>query len=329
MAALVALAACSPEAVPTPAPAAIDWASLTAGSARLPVGKMSATVRERAAAGAYLAALSSPDLGDLGHQLDDNAHFTLAGLKDVHGRDGFVHANQALFADLTPRNVAASRILLTEDAQVIEWTLTGMQRETEKPVAFRGVSLVWTKDDGSITDLHLYFDQAVLEAELSSNPKAAAKLPLPPLPAGPPEVVEQLGTPEERENVLAVRRALDALESNQESAYVAAMDDDLILTTLEDTPPLRGKAGARTYFRAIHKSVARLDTTIDNIWGIGPCVAVEYHIVGEQTGPIGHLSAETGNLVKLFFVDVLELRAGKIARVFRYDNPSPTLVIPP
>jgi ketosteroid isomerase-like protein len=288
-----------------------------------------ATLRERATTGVYLAALSSPEFTDLGATLDDDAHFAFAGFKDVHGRDSAVRAHELLFGDFESRSVTASRILLTDGSQAIEWTLTGIERGTEKPVAFRGITLLWTKDDGAIEDVHLYFDQAVVSAELGRGPKSLATFPPPPLPAGPPVALEQQGSADEREDVAVVRSSLDALEGSDESAYAGKMADDFELVTLEHAQPERGKAAARAYFKAMHRAVAHLDTGIDDIWGIGPYVVVEYHVVGEQIGPLGLIPAQKNNLLKLFVVDVVELRAGKIARIVRYDNPSQILVVSP
>ncbi len=320
------LLGCSPEVVARPPAPPVDWASLNASSVPHVGGPVKATLRERATTGVYLAALSAPSFADLGAVLDDDAHFAFAGFRDVHGRDSVVRAHESLFGAFDSRNVAASRILLTDGSQAIEWTLSGVEHATEKPVAFRGLTLLWTKDDGTITDVHVYFDQAVVAAELGKGPKTLAGLPPPPLPAGPPAAFEQQGTLDEHDGVAFVQSALDALEANDDATYVGKMADDLELVTLESAEPQRGKAAARAYFKAMHRAITHLDSVTDDVWGIGPYVVVEYHVVGEQSGPLGFVPAQKDNLVKLFAVDVVELRAGKIAHIVRYDNPSQLLV---
>ena len=76
----------------------------------------------------------------------------------------------------------------------------------------------------------------------------------------------------------------------------------------------------------MNKSIANLDSSIDDIWGIGDFVVVEYHIVGEQKGPIGKIPAQKDNLLKMFDVDVVELKDHKISHIWRYDNPAQLLV---
>ena len=48
---------------------------------------------------------------------------------------------------------------------------------------------------------------------------------------------------------------------------------------------------------------------------------VEYDMAGEQVGPIGNIQAD-GRVVRLSVVDVVELSAGRMKRVWRYDDPA-------
>jgi ketosteroid isomerase-like protein len=321
--------ACSSESVARPPPPPVNWRSLDARPAASDAGTITATERERATADAYPKALASAALAELGRYLDEDAHFTFAGYRDVHGRENVVQVHNALFGAFDPRTFVASRVLLTDSAQIVEWTMTGAHNATHKQVTFKGVALLWTKDDGSIADVHLYFDDALAKAQLGIGPKALVGLPAPPMPSGERQEVEQTRSPDESANVAVIRAALEALENADESAYVATMTDDVEVTTLESAKPSRGKPAARGYLKAMHKAIGQLDTSIDNVWGIGPYVVVEYHIVGEQRGPLAWIPAQKDNLLKMFLVDVSEMRGGKIAHVWRYDNPAQILSEPP
>ncbi|AKU96426.1 hypothetical protein AKJ09_03090 [Labilithrix luteola] len=322
------LAGCSSEVVTRPAPPPVNWASLEARPAPPDAGMSTATSRERAAADGYLKALASPNFSELGRVLDEDAHFAFAGYKDVHGRDNTLRVHQALLGGYSSRSFVASRVFLTAEAQIVEWTMSGEHTSSHKPVVLKGLALLWTKDDGSISNVHLYFDEALAKAQIGVGPKALQNLPPPELPSGARQEIEQARTAEESANVAVVRDALDALESKNEPAYVATMADDVELTTLESAKPARGKAEARGYVKAMHKAIAQLDTSVDNVWGVGPFVVVEYHIVGEQRGPIGFVPAQKDNLLKMYVVDVVELQGGKISRLARYDNPAQILVAP-
>ena len=250
-------------------------------------------------------------------------------MNDARGRDDVVHAHEVLFGAFDSRSMSLVRSWRTASAQALEWTLTGTQTRawmgvapTNKSVAIKGLTLLWTKDDGSITDVHVYFDVAVAKAQLGAGPKELAGVPAPPpAAAGATEIFEQSGLPEEKEHVAATRSWLDALEGGGLAAYEAAVADDVAVVTAERPQPPRGKEEVRAYFKAMHKAIGQLDTTIDNDWGIGKFAIVEYEITGEQLGPLGWVPAHRNKVVRLHLVDVVEFRVGKIVNVWRYDNP--------
>ena len=92
--------------------------------------------------------------------------------------------------------------------------------------------------------------------------------------------------------------------------------------TLERSEPARGKEEARAHFKALHKAIAQLDTTMLNGWDVAQFGIVEYTIDGEQRGPLGWIPLQRDQVVRLHVVDVNEIREGKIARVWRYDSPA-------
>jgi len=316
--------ACSSETVTRPPSPPIG--KLVEAKVVVDAGRIAASERERGVTGVYVKALASPGFAELGKLLDDDAHFAFAGYKDVKGRDNVVKAHETLLGAYDERKIFATRVFLTDATQAIEWTLVGTHRPTHKPVIFKGLTLLWTRDDGSISNVHVYFDEAVVQAQLGTGPKALATLAPPPIPSGEHETIEQANSADEMSNLAPVHTALGALESGDENGYLATMSDDVEVTTLELSR--KGKAEARNYFRDRRKSIGNLDTSIDNIWGIGNYVVVEYHVVGEQRGPIGWVPAQKDTLIKMFTVDVMEIQNAKIARIWRYSNPSQIVSTP-
>ena len=352
--------ACSSERVGPPPAAPVNWQSLQV----LPVvdsGAAVTTSKERALADKYASALSSPGLADLGPLFDEEVHFASPGMGDANGRGPAVGAHGTLFGAFDDRKVILSRVWRTPNEQTIEWVMTGTHARdymgvpaTHKQIAFKGLTLLWTKDDGSVTDMHVYVDVAVVRAQLGVGPKDLLALPPAVLPGDPTQVFEQgyadsedieadgrsrgltdvpsappeRGRNDERTspsrsfNVPVVQSALDALENNNEAAYVGAMTDDVELHTLEQSHPSLGKRDARLYYRAIHKAIGQLDTTTENAWDVARFAVVEYSIAGVQMAPIGWVPARPDKVIWLQVVDIAEIRDGKIARVWRYDNPS-------
>jgi ketosteroid isomerase-like protein len=335
--ALVAFgAACTnEETVPRPPAPPVNWSTQMRASAD--AGPVRATDKERAAAGAYTKALVSPGLAQLASVLDEDAHFSFGGMKDAHGRDKVVEAHNALFGAFDQRSFVTTRLWITDSAQALEWTMTGVQaREwegvapTQKPATIKGLTLLWTNDDGSITDVHVTFDEAVVKVQLGAGPKELAGLPPPQAPpAGTAtQELEQARSDVESSNVAQVRAWLSALEKGDEAGYLATMNDDVEVSTPERAQAARGKEEARTYYKTIRKEIGELDTSIDNVWGVKDFVIVEYFIVGTQLAPLGWIPLQRERLLKMAVTDVVELREGKIAHVWRYDNPAQVLTSP-
>lgn len=326
------LLGCAAETVAPPPAAPVNWRSLDVSSAA-PAVPPGPTTKERAIAEAYTAALASPTPSMLARLLDENVHFASPGRSDARGRDQVIRAHDVLFGAFDDRKTAVSRVWRTESTQAVEWTLSGVQSREwmsvpakHKSVVIKGVTLLWTKDDGTVTDVHVYFDAAVVKAQLGVGPKelqALAPPPWPPRDRGEtaPQVFEEAKSPEEAANLATVRASLDALEGNSEAAFLATMTDDIEVYSLEQARPARGKDEARAYFKTMHKAIGQLDTTVESSSSAGDFVVVEYAIAGEQLGPLGFVPRSRERVIWLDVVDVVQMREARMARIWRYSNP--------
>jgi hypothetical protein len=339
----LSLAACSGENLPPPPKPPIG--SLVPVQAADAGGEV-VTAKERALPDLYATALSSqaPDAGapfaQLGPLMNpDNSEFQFPGSPPGHEPSGIVAAYANLLGAFDDRKITNTRVWRTPNEQTIEWVFTGTQaREwngvaaTKKPAAFKGLTLMWTKDDGTIKDTHVYFDLGLVKAQLqgagprdSKELKDLAALPPSAASAGPAQVFEQ--KPDDRDEVAVVKTWLDALENNKEADYVASVADDVEIHTLESPASAKGKEEVRKYFKATHRAIGQLDTTVNAAWSVGNFAIVEYDLDGEQLAPISWIpllaSLPTGNtrLAHFDLVDVCEIQNGKIARIWRYDNP--------
>jgi hypothetical protein len=325
------LVACSGENAGSPPPAPIDWHSFDVPHGPVVVSP-GPTPRERAVAEAYAGVIGSSDLSALQSRLAGDVHFAFPGLPEGRGKESVVRSHETLFGPFDQRVMRIMRLWRTESAQVLEWTMTGVQtREwmgapvTGKPVAFKGLTVLSTKDDGTISDVHVYFDVAMVKAQLGVGPKGLAAVPPATAPGGPPEELDQSHGPDEANNVLVARATIDALEKNDEAAYAATMTEDVVVETLERAQPMRGREEERAYFRSMHRVIGMLDTTLDIAWGVTRYAVAEYFIAGEQIGPLGWVPLQRDNVVRLQVADVMEIRDGKVAHIWRYDNPAQIL----
>ncbi len=305
------------ETVNRPPPPPVDWQSLQVQSAP-DAGNLRATEKERAVAELYAKAVASPGFAQLGSMLAEDAHFAF-GDKDTRGRERVVRAHDELFGSFDERVFVISRVFRTDRSQALEWIMSGVAA-AHKPVTIKGLTLLWTNDDGSISDVHVYFDQKVAKARLGVGPPELQRLPPPPVPGGPPQVFEQEGTPEEAANIALMRAMLQALEDNKESAYLSTIANDVEVFTLDRAQPVRGKDALERLFRTLRKSIGDLDTVVHNGWGVQQFAVVEYSIAGLQLSPLGRLPFVPNRLFGTRLVDIAEIRSGKITRIWRYDD---------
>jgi hypothetical protein len=324
----VALCACSEERVGPPPP--VPTGSL-APVAVIDASADIVSAKEKALAAAFGDAIMSPDLEKLGPMLDEDAHFLSPDMEDAHDRPNVIRAMDNLFGAFDGRKLVESRLWRTPNEQTIEWTMSGTQARpwkgvppTSKLVTFQGLTLVWTKDDGSITDIHVYVDIGAVLAQLGAPPvrKGFPALPQPSLPTTPLQVFErsQAASADEENNVVIARSSLDALENNNETAYLSTFDDAVEVYTQEHPQPLH-KDDLKTDFRLTRRQIGQLDTTVKHAWGVAQFAIVEYTIDGEQLGPISWIPAQPDTVIRLQIVDVEEIRAGRIVKLWRYDNP--------
>jgi steroid delta-isomerase-like uncharacterized protein len=325
-------AACSSEGAIVPQPAPIDTHAFDMPRS-FDAGTGGPTEKERAAATSYATALASPGFGALSPLLAADVHYFFPGIDDGRGRDGALGWHEQLFGAFDARAFALSRVSRTANTQTLEWVMSGKQAKdfmgvpaTGKPVAIAGATVLWTKDDGSITDIHTFFDVAVVKAQLGAGPTELASLPQPSPPSAPPLIVDQSSSPLEEANLKAVHTTIDDdLEKPAPEAYLDALSDDVEIRDAEHAQPSRGKADAKAWFAALHKSVGSLHSVVDNSWAMGGSVVVEYTLNGTQIAPLWFIPARPDRPVALRLLEVIELRDGKMARISRYGNPAQIL----
>jgi hypothetical protein len=329
-AAALLAAACSSDRVAPPPTPPVNWGSLERQSPMDAGPDAFLSEKERELPVAFANALASPGFAQLGHLLDEDAHFAFPGMDDAHGRTSIVRAFEVTLGAFEQRQLQRDRVWRTPNEQTIEWTLSGtLARDwmgvsaTHTAATFKLLTLLWTKDDGTISDVHMVFDVAAVKAMMGAGPKGLTAPPSPVLGKEEPKIYVQGNPPTdaEKSNVAAYEAQLDAFEGSNLQKYLDAMTDDVEVFTAERAAPARGKDEAKAYFKAMHKAIGQLDTTVENAWGVTEHAVVEYFIAGEQLGAIGWVPAQRDRVIRLQVVDIAEIQGGKIRRVWRYDNP--------
>ncbi len=325
-AAIGLVAACASTDVGPPPPAPVDPSVFRPTTLHTSAAPPTLQATERNALEAFGHAMTQPDLSGLAPLLDPDADFAYPGMSDAPDRDGLLKAMTALFGAFSNRTYAESRIWLIGEAAVVEWTLRGTQsgewmgvNPTSRPVTIAGLTLCWFNLNGLINEVHVYFDAGSVLTQLGAAPKGLPPPLQPPASPASPEVVIAEGKHEEAENVAALRSSFDALEGKNEAAFVAPMADDVELIRLDRASPERGKEAQRAYFRWITHGIHSLAQTPRSSWGAGNFAIEEYSLSGVNSGKLVN-APSSGHALRLHFVDICELSAGKIMRIWRYGN---------
>ena len=322
--------ACSSDSVAKWPEPPVHWMQQVAATPT--VSPVTPTGQERGLTASYIQALASPSFDALGPMLDEQAHFAFRG-RTTHGRDRVLKGHTEMFGAFDQRQFVASRVWLTDsthplDSQAFEWTMTGVQARdflgvsaTHKTVVIKGITLLWSNDNGVISDLHVYFDEELVKAQLGVGPAELQKLPVPAVDAATARVLERTGAPEEAANAKLMRSMVQALEDNKEAEFLSLMADDVQFCTMDRAEPAVGKKAASDYFRTMRRSIRLLDTVIENAWGVQSFAVAEYAVTGLQFAPFPRVAFAEGRPLHTQFADVAEIHDGRIARIWRYDDP--------
>ena len=323
---IACLSGCGSAALEQPTPPPVDARVYQPTAARLAAPQRSPIDRDRESADAFGRAFGEGDAKALAALFDPDVDFSFPGMSGATDRNGTLQALVELFGAFSARKYAPTRLWQIGEVAVVEWTMTGLQsgswmgvNPTDKPVAIRGVSLLWFNLNGLIGDVHVYFDCGAVLAELGAAPNAAIQTGPIPILAPSPEVTVASGTPEEKANIAVVNASWDALEVKNEAGYLAPFADDVEVTRFDRVSPERGKDARRKFFRWVTTGLSSLAQTPLNAWGAGNFVIEEYTINGVHSGKLTQ-APPSGHTLRLDFLDVYEMHDGKLTRAWTYGN---------
>jgi predicted ester cyclase len=341
MFALVACgAACGSSDVERPPPPPVDPRIYQQPATRAAVVHKTPFETERESLDAFGRAFAAADAGALSSLFDADADMSYPGMPDATDRNELLASMSQLFGSFTSRKYAASRIWMSGEAAIVEWSMTAAQtgdflgiKATGKEVGLRGVTLYWFNLSGLINDMHVYFDAGATVAQLGgalpclekpsgAGPKGC-KTPIegPPvvLAASPQVFVAAGGSEEEKADLHALNASFDALEAKNENEYLAPFADDVDVFRLDRPAPERGKEDRRKFARTVARAFSSLAQNPINAWGIGAYAIEEYTITGVNSGPIAGIQP-TGHAVRLHVVDIAEMTGGKIVHLYTFGN---------
>jgi len=252
------------------------------------------------------------------------------GLHDAAGRDEIEKARARgltvvgkTFPDI---KWVHTRALQRGEVMVVEWTVTATDtggfladKPTNKKVGWRGVSVFTFDDDGLVKNEIDILDPLTMLGQLGKGDPKAKVRPPPAGPASPTQFVAAKESPEEEKNVEAVKALYSSFEKKDEKASLALMTDDVVHSDLTQPEDTKGKDAAKKELGGWFKAFPDGKINATNAWAFGDIVVAELETTGTFKGPLGPLKPN-GKAGITHGVDIVELKAGKIARVTSYAN---------
>jgi ketosteroid isomerase-like protein len=126
-------------------------------------------------------------------------------------------------------------------------------------------------------------------------------------------------SPEEDVNITIARAAFAALDSKNESAFLATIADDAVVDELIQPQPFVGKQNVKAWFDNWTGAIPDAATDITNIFGAGEFVLVEAVVRGELKGPLGRLLS-SNNPFAVHRAAIIQVRDGKITLISNFMN---------
>lgn len=337
LAAFVGLAACADETPPPQPPPALPPPGVTAASAApapadtpappaAPMPSMadmiaSATKAEQDA----IAARDAQKFGAL-FTTDGARHLMGTPPPDEVGRDAIVAAVQRTYQIFPDFKLAVSRMWTKDNVRITteDWTGTDSgtgfrgAKPTGRPVGVTAVTIAVFGDDGLIKDMRIYADGATLMQQMDAKAKAGTFRPPPTLAMSFDTVAA--GSPEEDSNLALAKSFYQSLDDKKEKDVVALASEDTTADDYAAPATMKGLKGWKGMYRQYVAAFPDVkQQPLDNQWAIGPYVVSEGVLKGTNKGAIGPFKA-SGKPVALHFVDILQFKAGKIARLQTWSN---------
>jgi predicted ester cyclase len=248
------------------------------------------------------------------------------GQPDISGRDAIAADIKNLFTAFPDLKFAFSRAMWKGNTGVSTWDWNGTDtggfmgaKPSNRPVGVSGATVAIYNDDGLIKELHIYTDQTTVMQQLDPKAKKGS-FRAPPTLATQIETVSG-GGPDEDKNLALGKTVYQLLDDHKVKDVCAAMaGNDAPIDDYSMPISFKGTKGCSDYIGGFVKALPDLKTQpLANQIAIGPYLVSEGAVQGTQTGAMGPIKA-TGKPVSLHFIDIVQLKDGKVTHLLSYAN---------
>lgn len=310
---------------PTPSETASNVTSTPPPAAKTLAEKMDDTTK------ALVDAWNAHDAGKISEQYATDAALWMPGMPEVKGRDAIKAQAQVGITAYPDLKLTPMREWEKGNTLVLEWVNTGTnngdlaapgmpaKKATHRPVGVKGISVLTFGDDGLVETDHTYYDMATELAQLDEKAKEGTFRPVASAPSVDLEKHKSTGAGDEQKNTDAVNALYQAIDDHKVDAFLGALTDD---TTMDDmtSPALqKGKDAARQFATMLFKAVPDVKQQRTMQIASDDFVVTEGVMQGTLKGNFGPLKA-TNKPFALHYVDILQVKDGKIVRGWSYGN---------
>jgi predicted ester cyclase len=247
------------------------------------------------------------------------------GMPDAVGRDAIAADIKGWFTEFPDLKFAFSRAWQKGNVAVATWDWNGTDaggfmgaKPTNRPAGLTGATVAIYNDDGLIKELHVYQDLSTLMQQLDPKAKKGT-FRAPPTLATSIDTVSA-GSPEEDGNLGLAKAFYQALDDKKEKDVLAAATEDTTADDYEAPASIKGLKQWKGMYREYVTAFPDFkQLPLANQWAIGSYVISEGTLQGTNKGPIGPFKA-SGKPVSLHFIDIVQLKAGKLARLQTWTN---------
>ena len=133
------------------------------------------------------------------------------------------------------------------------------------------------------------------------------------------------GTPEEQKNLDAANNMYKLIDDHKTADVLALMSDDATMADYTQPADVKGKKAFTEFFGMIFKAIPDFKQTRGTQVAADDYVVTEGTMVGTQKGAMGPLKA-SNKPINVHFVDVLQMKDGKMVKGWSYGNSVEMLV---
>jgi len=280
-----------------------------------------------------VTAWNAHDVSAVSANYEPTAKLVIWGMPDAVGREAIATNAKDNFTQSPDFKVAITRTFVHYHTAVFEWVATGTdngvvdgRKATGRYRGFAGANVVTFDDAGLIKEEHRYLDIPTIRSQ--EDPKAKAgtfRAAIDPIPRSTTEMAVSKGTPDEAKTLTEGTAIYAAIEGKKEGDLAAVLTEGSTIDDYTESSPHKGIKAITDYTKGYWTAFPDFTQAKPVQFAVGNVLVTEGIFSGTQKGPLGTLKP-TNKSVTLHFVDIIDIKEGKIARVDTFGNSAEILV---